>query len=67
MNTRIEEHLGKDSKSDIYLDLQEYPQWQQKVTFDCFEIIDGASSYFRLQIKEAMHINWKKARTQQTS
>ena len=60
LNTRIEEHLGKDKKSHIYLHLQENPQCQEKVNSDCFEIIDRASSYFRLQIKEAMHINWKK-------
>ena len=48
LNTRIEENL------------QENPQCQERVNFDCFEIIDCASSYFRLQIKEAMHINWKK-------
>ena len=60
LNTRIEEHLGKDKKSHIYSHLQENPQCQEKVNSDCFEIIDCASSYFRLQIKEAMHINWKK-------
>ena len=60
MNTRIEEHLGKDKKLHIYLHLQENPQCQEKVNSDCFEIIDRGSSYFRLQIKEAMHINWKK-------
>ena len=67
LNTRIEEHLGKDKKSHIYSHLQENPQCQEKVNSDCFEIIDHASSYFRLQIKEAMHINWKKTQTQQTS
>ena len=67
LNTRIEEHLGKDKKSHIYSHLQENPQYQEKVNSDCFEIIDCASSYFRLQIKEAMHINWKKTQTQQTS
>ena len=61
MNTRIEEHLGKDKKSHIYLHLRENLQYQEKVNCDCFEIIDGASSYFRLQIKEAMHIDWKKS------
>ena len=60
LNTRIEEHLGKDKKSHIYSHLQENTQCQEKVNSDCFEIIDRASSYFRLQIKEAMHINWKK-------
>ena len=60
LNTRIEEHLGKDKKSHIYSHLQENPQCQEKVNFVCFEIIDRAFSYFMLQIKEAMYINWKK-------
>ena len=60
LNNRIEEHLGKDKKSHIYSHLQENIECQEKVNSECFEIIDGASSYFRLQIKEAMHINWKK-------
>ena len=60
LNTRIEEHLGKDKKSHIYSHLQENPQCQEKVNFDCFEFIDRVSSYFWLQIKEAMHINEKK-------
>ena len=60
MNTRIEEHLGKDKKSHINSHFQENPQCQEKVNSDCFEIIDRASFCFRLQIKEAMHINWKK-------
>ena len=46
--------------SAIYSKLQENSQCQEKVRSDCFEIIDCASSYFRLQIKEAVHINWKK-------
>ena len=66
LNTSIEEHLRKDKKSHIYSHPQENRQCQDKVNFDCFEIIDRSSHYFRLQIKEAMHINWKKTRTQQT-
>ena len=42
----------------MYSHLQENPQCQEKDNSDCFEIIDRG--YFRLQIKEAMHINWKK-------
>ena len=61
LNTMIEEHLGKDEKCHIYSHLQENPQCKEKVNSDCFEIIDRASSYFRLQTKEAMHINWKKS------
>ena len=30
-------------------------------TENCFEIIDSASTPFRLKLKEAMHIIWKKA------
>ena len=59
LNTRIEEHLGMDKKSHKYSHLQENSQRQEKVNFDYFEIIDCASSYFRLKIKEAMYINWK--------
>ena len=60
LNTRIEEHLGNDKKSHIYSHLQENLQRQEKDNSDCFEVIDRASSYFRLQIKEAMDINTKK-------
>ena len=60
LNIRTEEHLGKDKKSHIYSDIQENSQCQERVNYDCFEIIDHASSYFRLQIKEVMHINCKK-------
>ena len=56
LNTRIKEHLRKDEKSHF----PENPKCQEKVNSDCFEIIDRSSPYFRLQIKEAMHINWKK-------
>ena len=27
---------------------------------DCFQVIDYASSLFRLKVKEALHINWQK-------
>ena len=57
LNTRIEEHLGKDKKSHIYLHFHKNPKCQEKVNSNCFKIIDRASSCFRLQIKEAMHIN----------
>ena len=60
MNTRTDEHLGKDKKSHIYSHLQENLQCQEKVNSDCFEIIDRASSYISIQINEVMHINWKK-------
>ena len=58
LSTSIEEHLEKHEKSHIYSHLQENPHRQEKVNLDCFDIIDPAS-YITLQIKKAMHINWK--------
>ena len=52
LNTRIEEHLGKDKKSHIYSHLQENLQCQEKVNFDFFEIIDRASSYFSYKLRK---------------
>ena len=60
LNTKIGEHLRKDKKSHIYSHLQENPHCQEKVNFDFFEIIDPASSCFKLQIQETIHTNRKK-------
>ena len=56
LSTRIEEHLEKDKKSHIFKDLNENHNCKTLSTPDCFQIIDFASSKFRLKLKEAMHI-----------
>ena len=38
LNTRIEEHLGKDKKSHIYSHLQQNPHCQEKVNFDVLKL-----------------------------
>ena len=58
--TRTEEHIKKDNKSHIFKHL-----YSTAICFDsynplCFEIIDKANSKFDLEIKEALHINWRK-------
>ena len=58
--TRTEEHLGKDKNSQTPKHLQEYPHSRQVSNFDCFDVIDCNTSHFRLQLKEAIHISWKK-------
>ena len=58
LNSRDEEQLGKDKKFVIYSHLQENPQCQEKVNFECFEIIDCVSSFFEVTNQEIMHINW---------
>ena len=48
-------------KNIIYIYNSKKIHSAKKVSSDCFGIIDRASSYFRLQFEEAMHINWKKS------
>ena len=58
--TRIEEHLDKDKKSHVFKHLDENRNCKNLSTPDCFNIIDSASSKFRLKLKEAIHITWTK-------
>ena len=61
LKTRIEEDLGKDKNSQILKHLQENPHCRQVSNFDCFDAIDRDTSHFRLQLKEAVHITWKRS------
>ena len=56
LSTRIEKHLEKDTKSYISKHLNENHNCKSLSTPDCFQIIDSASSRFRLKLKEAMHM-----------
>ena len=56
---KSEEHIKKDSKSDIF------KHHSTATCFDsynslCFKIIEKANPKFNLKIKEALHINWRK-------
>ena len=54
LTTRIKELLETDSKSHIFKHLETNRKCKE------FEIIDSASSSYRLKLKEAMHITWEK-------
>ena len=56
LSTRIKEHLEKDKKSHISALLVNNENCKALSTDNCFEIIDSASTSFRLKLKEAMHI-----------
>ena len=58
LSTRIKEHLEKDKKSLIFKLLDENHHCKTLSTPDCFQIIDSASSMFRLKLKEAVHFSW---------
>ena len=58
--TRIEEHLVTDKKSRIMKHLLEKKVCKNLRDESSFEVINYASSPFRLKVKEALHINWLK-------
>ena len=60
LTTRMKEHLETDKKSHIFQHLKDNPACKELCDTNCFEIIDHASSSFRLKVKEALHINWMK-------
>ena len=55
LSTKINKHLEKDKNPHIFKHLD-----KSLSTPDCFQIIDSASSKFRLKLKQAMHITWTK-------
>ena len=58
--TRIKEHLETDKKSYIFAHLVNKETCKALSTENYFEIIDSTSTPFKLKLKEAMHIIWKK-------
>ena len=60
LSTRIKEHLETDKKSHIFAYLVNNETFKSRSTENCSEIIDSASTPFRLMLKEAMHIIWKR-------
>ena len=60
LSTRIKEHLETDKKSHIFTHFVTNETCKTVITENCFEIIDSASTTFRLKLKEAIHIIWKK-------
>ena len=59
--TRIKENLVTDWKSHIMKHLLENKPCKRLCGEGCFQVIDYASSPFRLKVKEALHINWLKS------
>ena len=60
LSTRIKEHLEMDKKFHTFAHLVNNETCKALNTENCFEIIDSAATPFRLKLKEAMHIIWKK-------
>ena len=58
--TRIKEHFVTDKKSHIMKHLLENKTCKSLCDEGCFQVTHYASTPFRLQVKEALHINWLK-------
>ena len=52
--------METDKKSHVFAHLVNNETCKALSIENCFEIIDSASIPFRLKLKEAMHIIWKK-------
>ena len=66
LETRIEEHVGKDKNLQILKHLQESPHFTEVSDFDCFDVIfsfSGAitfrflSQYFFYEFKRILNVN----------
>ena len=58
--TRIDEHVKKDKKSNIYKHLHNNEECFSSFNTDCFSILDYAPTQFQIKIKEVMYIDWEK-------
>ena len=60
LTTGIKEQLESDSKSHIFKHLDTNRKCKKLCNAECFQIIDSATSSYRLKLKEAMYVTWKK-------
>ena len=58
--TRIDEHVKKDKKSNIYKHLHNNEECFSSFNSDCFYILDYAPTQFQIKIKEGIYIDWEK-------
>ena len=58
--TRIEEHIKKDNKSHIFKHLHSTATCFDSYNSLCFKIVGKTNSNFDINVKEALHINWRR-------
>ena len=60
LSTRVREHLCTDKNSNILKHLKSSDKCKKACNDTCFTILDSASTYHQLKIKEALHILWER-------
>ena len=58
--TRAREHLSTDKSSNIFKHLKSSDECKKACNDSYITILDSASTYHQLKIKEALHILWEK-------
>ena len=59
-NWSIDRHIKKENKCHIFKHLHSTSTFFQSYKSLCFKISDKTDSKFDLEIREALHIDWKK-------
>ena len=57
--TRINEHVKKDKKSNIQKHLHNNEECFSSFNSDSFSILDFTPTQFQIKIKQGMYIDWK--------
>ena len=60
LSTRVREHLYSDKNSHIFKHVKSSDKRTRFCSDNCFTVLDTASTYNQLKIKEALHIMWEK-------
>ena len=55
-NTRVNEHLFRDENSHIFKHLSASKGCRDKCDISCVKILDHASTYSQLKLKDSFHI-----------
>ena len=60
LSTRVHEHLFTNKNSHIFKHLKTSTSCKNLCSENCFKVLDSASNYHNLKIKEALHIMWER-------
>ena len=60
LSTQVCEHLFTDTNSHIFKHLKTSTPCKNLCNENCFKVLDTASTYHNLKIKEALHIIWER-------
>ena len=55
-STRVNEHLFRDKNSHVFKHLSFSKNCHDNCDVSCFKIIDNATSFYQLKIKESFHV-----------